>query len=154
MSSIGLYAKAIAAAVVATLMAAVSALADNQITPVEWTVIAGAFLIGLGAVWAVPNVPEVLRTYGKAATAGLVAVVAAVGVGLTDGALSQAEILTAVIALITGSGLTAIVPNAAESDGVSYVPERVDYDVADGAEPEGPAEEVPLDDLLRDERGI
>ena len=116
MQPVGTYSKAIAAMVVATLTAYISALSDSLVTPVEWTVIGGTFVGSFALVWSVPNVPESVRAYGKAAASGAAAFLAALGVGLTDGVLTQPEVLTAVVALITGAGLTGIVPNAAQSD--------------------------------------
>ncbi|MFW6598108.1 hypothetical protein ACQBAU_16380 [Propionibacteriaceae bacterium Y2011] len=114
--NIGLYAKAIAGAVVAGLTAATTALADGTITLVEWMVIAGAFLAAAAAVWAVPTLPEGVARYGKIATSALIALAGSLGTGLADGALSSQEIITAVIALLVGSGLVASVPNAAGDD--------------------------------------
>ena len=116
MQSIGLYAKAVSAAVVAVLTAYITALSDGVVTEVEWTVVATAGVASTAAVWAIPNVPAVLRTYGKAGAAGLLAGLASLGVGYTDAVLTQPELLTAVVALITGSGLVAAVPNAFASD--------------------------------------
>ena len=49
------YAKALTAAVVAGLTALGVALADNGVTSQEWITVAVAFLLALGAVYAVPN---------------------------------------------------------------------------------------------------
>lgn len=51
------YAKAIGGGLAAGLAALGTALADNQVTPLEWTVVAGAVLVGLGVVYTVPNRP-------------------------------------------------------------------------------------------------
>ncbi len=51
------YAKAIVGAAVAGLTALGTALADNQVTPVEWVTVAIATLGALGLVYAVPNRP-------------------------------------------------------------------------------------------------
>ena len=117
MSNIGLYAKAVSAAVAAGLTSAITALSDGNITAFEWTVIAGAFLAGLVGVWAVPNMPEGVRKYGKAIVGGLVAVAAAVGAAVVDGSgVDQAEMLSIALALLSGLGLVAITPNANVSD--------------------------------------
>ena len=51
------YAKAIVGAAVAGLTALGAALADDQVTTVEWVGVAVATLAALGVVWAVPNKP-------------------------------------------------------------------------------------------------
>lgn len=51
------YAKAIVGAAVAGLTALGTALADNQVTTVEWVGVAVATLGALGIVYAVPNRP-------------------------------------------------------------------------------------------------
>lgn len=125
-SNIGLYAKAIAGSAAAGLTAAVTALTDGQITGFEWTIIVGAVLVGLAAVWAVPNVPEPVRKYGKMIVGGLVAVVASVGAALVDGSgVSQAELLTIALAALAGLGLVGVTPNAASSDAVDPLTNKV-----------------------------
>lgn len=116
MNRIGLYAKAITATVVALLTATNGALSDGAITPVEWSVIAGAGLLALGAVWAVPNTPALVASYGKAGTAGLVAGAAAFGTGIADGTMTPSDWILVILAVIGGTGLIAVVPNAASSD--------------------------------------
>lgn len=51
------YAKAIVGGATAGLTALGTALADDHVTRLEWTIIAGAVLAGLGLVYAVPNRP-------------------------------------------------------------------------------------------------
>lgn len=51
------YAKAIVGALVAAVSAAVP-IVDDGVLPSEALTIGLAFLVGLGAVWAVPNKPE------------------------------------------------------------------------------------------------
>ena len=51
------YLKAITAAIVAGLTALASALDDGTVTAQEWVWVVSAFLVALGAVWAVPNAP-------------------------------------------------------------------------------------------------
>lgn len=51
------YAKAFTAAVVAGLTAAAAGLDDGSLSAQEWIGVAIAFLVALGAVWAVPNSP-------------------------------------------------------------------------------------------------
>lgn len=112
----GPIAKAVSAAVVAALTAAITALADGNITGIEWTIIAGAFLVALGGVYAIPNIPDSVRAYSKAITAGLIAAVAGLGQALTDGGgINSAEWLGILVALVSGLGLVATVPNAPES---------------------------------------
>jgi hypothetical protein len=126
MENIGLYAKAVAGSVAAGLTAAVTALTDGVVTGFEWTVIVGAFLVAFGAVWLVPNVPESVRKYGKMIVGGLVAVVASVGAALVDGTgVSQAELLTIALALLAGLGLVGVTPNAASSDAVDPLTNKV-----------------------------
>ena len=48
-------AKAITAAIVAGLTALGVALADNGVTTQEWVTVVIAFLLALGAVYAIPN---------------------------------------------------------------------------------------------------
>lgn len=52
------YAKAIVGAVMAGLAATGTALADGQVTAVEYTVIASAVVGALALIWAVPNEEE------------------------------------------------------------------------------------------------
>lgn len=52
------YAKAIVAALIAGLTALGTALTDETVTTAEWTAVAVATLVALGAVWGVPNAPE------------------------------------------------------------------------------------------------
>lgn len=53
--SIGVYAKAVVGALVAGVGALVAALDDDVVTRAEWATVALAFLVALGAIWAVPN---------------------------------------------------------------------------------------------------
>ena len=55
------YAKALVGAAVAGLTALGAALADNQVTGVEWVGVAVATLSALGIVYAVPNRQEQSR---------------------------------------------------------------------------------------------
>jgi hypothetical protein len=52
------YLKAITAAVVAGLGVLALALEDGVVDPNEWVNVAIATLVGLGAVYAVPNTPK------------------------------------------------------------------------------------------------
>lgn len=113
--NLGPIAKAVSAAVVAGLTASITALSDGDITPVEWTVIVGAFLVALGGVFSIRNIPDTARAYSKAILAGLIAAVASVGQALTDGGVSSAELLGIGVALLVGLGLVATVPNAPAS---------------------------------------
>ena len=49
------YLKAIYGAAVAAVGSLGTALADGQVTGIEWATIAGAALAALGIIWAVPN---------------------------------------------------------------------------------------------------
>jgi hypothetical protein len=120
---IGLYAKALGTMVVTGFTATIAALADNSIAPDEWLTIAIATLLSTGVVWAVPSTPAWMRHYGKAGVAGIVAFLSSIAVGLTDGPggsveISQAEWLTAAVALLTALGVVAATSNAAASDPV------------------------------------
>ncbi len=52
------YAKAIVSAVVAALTALGTGLTDGGMSPSEWTAVALAFFVALGATFAVPNAPS------------------------------------------------------------------------------------------------
>jgi hypothetical protein len=54
----GRYAKAIIGALVAGAGAWGTAVADGQVTAQEWSGVVAAFLVALGAIWAVPNSDE------------------------------------------------------------------------------------------------
>ena len=58
MNLIAPYAKAAIASVVAGLGSIATALDDNSISAQEWVTTVIAFLVALGAVWAVPNKPS------------------------------------------------------------------------------------------------
>jgi hypothetical protein len=113
--AIGLYAKALAGAAVAGLTAAITGLADGSLSGYEWTVVAGAVLVALAGIFTADNVKWF--KYAKAVTAALIAAVGALGVALLDGGgVSSAELLGLLVALLGSGGLTAVVPNAVESD--------------------------------------
>jgi hypothetical protein len=115
--NLGPIAKAVSGAVVAGFTAAIGALTDGNITGYEWTVIAAAVLVAAGGIYAVPNIPDSVRSYAKAITAALIAGLGALGVALTDGGgVSSAELLTIGIALLASGGLVSAVPNARRSD--------------------------------------
>lgn len=115
--SIGLIAKAVIGAAVAAAGSVTAALQNGHIEPLEWVTIAASFLIGLGAVWAVPNLPDGIRSYGKAITAALVAGLGAFATALTSGGWppNTDEWVAIVIALLAGAGLVYTTPNAAVS---------------------------------------
>lgn len=128
---IGLYSKAIVAAVLGGLGAAVTALEDGLITGPEWATIVTTLLVGLGAVWAIPNAPRWLAGTGKAIASGAIAALGAL-VTAWPGGISTAELLTMIIVFATNTGVTWAVPNAAQSDppdlgadGVPDTPRRV-----------------------------
>lgn len=52
------YAKAIMGGLTAGLGALGTALADGQVTAIEWVLVAAAVVAGLGFVWGVPNTPQ------------------------------------------------------------------------------------------------
>lgn len=121
--TVGTYAKAIAAAGVAGLTAAVTALDDGMINAYEWTVIGASTLGALGAVWAVPNMPEGARKYGKAATSGAIAGLGAIGAAIVSGTgFGPADWVTVALAIVGGLGLTYAVPNSEWSDGLGPPP--------------------------------
>lgn len=109
---VGVYAKAAAGVVVAGLGAAITALEDGRISGAEWIAIVVAALVALGAVWAIPSLPDTVRRYGKEGAAGVIAGLGVIATALTGGGVTAADILTAIGALIVGSGLTGVTPNA------------------------------------------
>lgn len=52
------YAKAIMGGLTAGLSALGTAMADGQVSTVEWVMVAAAVVAGLGFVWGVPNAKE------------------------------------------------------------------------------------------------
>jgi peptidoglycan/LPS O-acetylase OafA/YrhL len=112
---LGLIAKAIVAAAVSASSAVITALQDGHIDTLEWIAIVSAFLIGLGAVWAVPNLPDGVKRYAKSIVAALIAGLAALGTALIDGSISADEWVVIVLALVSGSGLVYVAPNAPNS---------------------------------------
>jgi hypothetical protein len=146
-SGIGYYTKAILSAFVAAASAAIVALQDgvdgSHISFGEWVVIATAFVISGAAVWAVPNVPESVRVYGKAITAGLTSGLSALGASLTDGSISAHEWIALLMALVVGSGLVGIAPNASASDNLIEYEDEDDVLLLD--EPEEGVDGVPGD---------
>lgn len=123
---IGLYAKAASAAVVAAFGAYVAAVQDGPgVTGAEALGIVLAFVVGAGAVWAVPNLPVGVAQYLKAGVAALVAVLSALILGWADGSISISEWYAALVAGLGALGLVATVPNAAESDPVSVDTNRL-----------------------------
>lgn len=116
----GLYTKAIASLVVTGLTAYITAASDGDVTTVDWISIAIAVLAAAGVIWAIPNTPSWLATYGKSLAAALIAGLSSLIIGLTQGdnGLTQPELLTAIIGFITALGVVAIAPNAASSDPV------------------------------------
>jgi hypothetical protein len=57
MSAVAPYLKAVTAALVAGLGVVATGLDNNGLSGQEWVYAVIAFLVGLGAVWAVPNRP-------------------------------------------------------------------------------------------------
>ncbi len=117
---VGLIAKAIIAAAVSAASAAVTALQNGHIDIQEWIVIALAFVVGLGAVWAVPNLPDGIKRYGKAITAALIAGLSAYATAATTGGWvpTTDEWVVIVIALLSGAGLVYTAPNAPASTNI------------------------------------
>jgi hypothetical protein len=58
MENIAPYYKAVTGALIAFLSAIAAALAQDGISGQEWITAAIAFLVGLGAVFAIPNIPK------------------------------------------------------------------------------------------------
>lgn len=112
MSTIGLYTKAILTALVSAMGAATTALQDGHIDTQEWFTIVIGLLIGGGLVWAIPNLSSGVARYGKAITAAVVAFLSALAAALLDGVITPNEWIIIFGALITGSGLVSIAPNA------------------------------------------
>lgn len=122
MSTIGLYAKAVVSAVAAALTTALTALSDNGgITPVEWVAIGSAFVVNLGALAAVTNTTTGWTRYLKAIIAGAVAALGSLGAAWSDGswALSTAEVITLILAVIATVVPTVIAPEAVSSENLT-----------------------------------
>jgi hypothetical protein len=115
-STTGLYAKAIGSIVVTGLTAYIAASADGSVSATEWITIVIAIVAALVVIWAIPSTPVWLARGGKAIAAAVIAALSSIIIGLEDGGLSQAEIITAIVAFLTSLGLVAISPNAASSD--------------------------------------
>jgi hypothetical protein len=120
---IGLITKAIIAAAVAAAGSVTAALQNGHIELLEWVAIAVSFLVALAAVWAVPNLPDGIKRYGKAITAALIAGLGAAGTALLNGVISPDEWVVIIVALLTGSGLVYIAPDAPAS---TNIPPRAD----------------------------
>lgn len=156
--TLGLYAKAVGGAVIAGLSAVVAALADGHIDPLEWATVAGAVLVGLGAVWVIPEFPVSVGKYLKAITSGLVSGLASFSAIAINGHLpTQQEWITIAVAVAIGSGLVHVTKNAAASQtmhGVTSVsttkptPKNVVVapDENDAIEEEVPEEVVPVEE--------
>lgn len=116
----GLYTKAVLTAFLAAGSALVTAMGDGQQWPSlpEWLIVAAAFILGFAAVFFTPNVPERVRTYGKAIAAALATLLSSLGQALFDGSLIPGEVVTIVVGTIIASGLAGLAPNAARSDPV------------------------------------
>jgi hypothetical protein len=113
---IGMIAKAIIAAAVAAGSAVTTALQDGHIQGLEWVAIIIAFLAGFGAVLGTANLPGGWRFYSKAIVAALIAGLSALGTALINGwPPSGDEIVVIILAIISGSGLVYITPNAPAS---------------------------------------
>jgi hypothetical protein len=117
----GLYTKAIASLVVTGLTAYITAASDDVVTTVDWISIAIAVLAAAGIIWAIPNTPSWLATYGKSLAAALIAGLSSIIIGIQQGdnGLSQTEIITAIVGFIAALGVVAVAPNAASSDPVN-----------------------------------
>lgn len=115
---LGLIAKAIIASAAAAAASIITALSDGTITGPEGITAGVAFLVALGGVWLIPNLPGPVAIYGKAITAGLIAAAGSFSAVLVDTGwpLSLAQWLTVAGAAVVGSGLVGIAPNAARSD--------------------------------------
>lgn len=115
---IGLYAKAVVAAAITALTTAQTALNDDgHITNIEWIAVAVSFVVALGAVRAIPNLPSGVARYGKAITAGIVAGLGSVAAALTDGGgITTQEWVAVVLAIVAAAVPTWIAPNARVSE--------------------------------------
>lgn len=122
-TQIGLYAKAVGAALAAAGTAAITALGDGHIDNLEWVTIGGAFLAALGAVWAVPEFPVSISKYMKAITAGLISGLASLSAALVSGnPFTQQDWINIAIAVVVGTGLVHVTKNATESETLMTVP--------------------------------
>jgi putative flippase GtrA len=117
---IGLYAKAVVAALIAPLMTTITSLEDGSLTSGEIVAVVLAFLANLFLVWRVGNQQAGWLRYAKTITAGAVAFAASLGATLTDGSWpTTTEWLTIVLAALLTAVPTAIAPNARVSDSLA-----------------------------------
>ena len=112
---IGLITKAVLAAFVAASSSVITALQNGHIDGLEWIAIASAFVVGLGAVFAIPNLPSGVAKYGKAIAAGIVAGLSAAATAYLNQDISPDEWVVIAVAVLTGLGLVAVAPNAPAS---------------------------------------
>lgn len=126
--TLGLYAKAIASAFAAAAVTALNGMANGDLSTEQWIATVVAFFVGLGAVLAVPNFPEgwkrVLKAIIAAVVAGAGVLTAAIVAG---GPLTVTVVLVVkiVLAILGTFGIVYTVPNAAESDPVDPVTNKI-----------------------------
>jgi hypothetical protein len=111
--TLGFYAKAVVAVLVAVAVAIVAALADNSVNTVEWVNVAIAGVTA-AAVFAAPNVPHAKLT--KTVLAVLGAVLAFVATAVVDG-MTTAELIQCLVIAAGALGVYAV-PNAGTTGGV------------------------------------
>jgi hypothetical protein len=102
------YWKAIVTALVTGATVIATALDDNDISNIEWLQAIIAVAGSTGVVWYVTNGPG--GQYAKSFFAGVTAGASALIIAMQDGALSQQELVTAVIAILAGLGFVWAVP--------------------------------------------
>ena len=123
--TIGLFAKAIASAAAAAAMTALNAMANGDVATDEWVTIIVTFVVGLGALAAIPVFPEGWKRYLKAFISAVVAGSGVLTVALLAGSpFGVVLVLKIVLAVLAAWGITYTVPDAAESDPIDPVTHR------------------------------
>ena len=126
--TIGLYAKAIASAFAAAAVTALQGMSNGDLSTGQWITVFVTFVAGLVAVAAVPNFPEGARKVLKAIIGAVVAGAGVLAVAIVPGApfaLTVPLVLKIVLAVLGTFGIVYSVPNAAESDPVDPVTNKI-----------------------------
>lgn len=117
--TLGLFAKAIASAFAAAAATALQGMANGDLSTAQWITVAVAFIVGLGAVAAIPNFPEGARSVLKAIIGAVVAGAGVLTAAIVAGSpfvLTLPLVLKVVLAILATFGVVWTFPNAAESD--------------------------------------
>lgn len=118
------YAKAIVAIITAALAVVLTALTDDVIDPAEWVGVALAILSAIG-VYLLPNLPDGMQRYSKAAVAVLGLSLQALAPLLIEGTITRTGWILITLAALNAVAV-GIVPNVEPSRG---------RHVADGTDP-------------------